>query len=76
MEGLPQKQENEHEKKHIEFKTAANEVDVILKEISNVFLHHSKEEAQKIVLEQWASKMDAALDKSKGALSAWLNAIS
>ena len=69
----PEKLEDQ---KHRELQEAMNEEDRIMREIDNVLDTTSdRAEAEKIVLEKWASLMDEAMKKSGEALRTWLDFI-
>jgi hypothetical protein len=65
--------ENLKKQKYEEFQVAMDEEDRIMKEINNVFTTTpNREEAEKIVLETLAPKMDEAIKKSTQAFDSWL----
>ena len=66
--------ESIEDQKYREFQEAMAEEDRIMQEIDNVLVSTSdRAEAEKIVLEKWASLMDEAMKKSREALKAWLD---
>jgi len=59
-----------------EFQEALKEEEKIIKEIDNVFATTSnQEEAEKIVLETIATRMDEAMKKTGVALKVWIDSI-
>jgi len=68
--------ENIEDIKYATLQEAMHEENRIMKEISNVFATTSNQaEAEKVVLEEYASQMDEAMRKSRLALDEWLNII-
>lgn len=68
--------ENLEDQKYAALQVAMDEEDRIMKEIDNVFTTTSdRAEAEKIVLEKYASQMDEAMKKSRQSLDEWLRAI-
>jgi hypothetical protein len=66
-------QESLENQKYKEFQTAQDEEASIMEEINKVFATTpNREDAEKIVLETLAPKMDEAIKKSKQALDSWL----
>lgn len=61
------------DQKYKAFQEAMDEEDRIIKEIDNVLKTMPKEEAEKIVLENYAPLMDEAMQRSKRALQEWLD---
>lgn len=54
------------------FQAALGEQDGIMKEIDNVFATiPNREEAERIVVEQYASKMNEAIKKTREAFDRW-----
>lgn len=68
--------ENSENEKHIAFQSAIEREQKIMEEINDVFaITQDRAEAEKIVLETLAPKMDAVIEESKQALHIWLEAI-
>jgi len=68
--------ENLEEQKYAAFQAAENEVIRIMKEINNIFTTTLiREEAEKIIMERYATQMDEAMEKSKQTSKEWFNAI-
>jgi CHASE3 domain sensor protein len=68
--------ENLEDQKYATFQTAMNEVDRIMKEMNDIFtITPNRKEAEKIIMEKYATQMDDAIEKSKQASSEWFNAI-
>lgn len=66
--------ENLENQKYKEFQIATEEESLIMKEIDNVFVSTpDRKEAEKIVLETLAPRIDEAMKKTKQALENWLN---
>lgn len=66
--------ENREDQNYKEFQAAIEEEERIMSEINKVFAATpNREEAEKIVLETLAPKMDEAIKKSRQALDKWLN---
>ena len=70
------KQENNNDKNYSAYLAAENEVVQVLGEISNMrTITKHDEDAEKIILEKWAPKMDLALQKSREAFDTWVNGL-
>ena len=70
------KQENNNDKNYSAYLMAENEVIQVLGEISNVkTITQHDQDAEKIILEKWAPKMDEALRKSRYAFDTWINGL-
>lgn len=68
--------ENLEDQKYAALQVAMDGEDSVMKEIDNVFTTTpNREEAEKIVLEKYASQMDEAMKKSRQALDEWLSTI-
>lgn len=68
--------ENIEDQKYAAFQAALDEEEKIMAEIDKVFESTpDRTEAEKIVLEKYASQMDEAMRKSRQALDEWLRAI-
>lgn len=68
--------ENPEDQKYSAFQSAMVEEERIRKEIDSVLATTSdRAEAERIVLEKFASQMDEAMQKSKQALEEWLGAM-
>ncbi len=64
------------EQKYAALQEAINEEESIMKEIDGILASTpNREEAEKIVLEKYASQMDEAMKKSRQALDEWLEVI-
>jgi hypothetical protein len=69
-------QEKLDDQEYKEFQEALKEEEKIIKEIDNVFATTSnQEEAEKIVLETIATRMDEAMKKTSVALKVWIDSI-
>ena len=69
----PEKLEDQ---KYTAFQSAMDEENRIIKEISNVLVTTpDRAEAERIVLEKYASQMDEAIGKTRQALDEWLSDI-
>lgn len=68
--------ENLEEQKYVAFQAAENEVIRIMKEINTIFgTTSNREDAEKIVMEQYAIQMDKAMEESKKTLKEWIDTI-
>ncbi len=75
-EGKGSAPENLEEQKYKDLQAAMDEENRIMKEINDVFASGlDRVEAERIVLEQYASLMDEAIKKSSETLKAWLDSM-
>jgi len=74
--GIGPKQESVEDQRYKEFQAALDEQERILKEIGDLFSRTpDRAEAEKIVLEQYAPRLDHALTRSRETLDSWLVSI-
>ena len=70
------RRDNNNDKNYSAYLSAENEVVKVLGEISDVRTRtRYTEDADKIMLEKWAPKMDEALRKSRYAFDTWVNGL-
>jgi|GEM_PF-2300598 hypothetical protein len=70
------KQENNNDKNYSAYLSAENDVVKVLGGISKVrTVTQHDVDAEKIILEKWAPKMDEALRKSRYAFDTWINGL-
>lgn len=68
--------ENLEDQKYADLKSSMDEEDRIMKEIDGLLsASPDREEAEKAILEKYASLMDEAMKKSRQALGEWLSII-
>lgn len=76
LEGIPSSPENSPEKYYKEYKAVELEIENLINKMEEVLnTNTNKEEAEKIILNEYTSKMDSALSKSREYFDKWHNSL-
>lgn len=76
LEGIPSSPENSPEKYYKEYKSAELEIENLINKMEEVLnTNTNKEEAERIILNEYTPKMDIALSKTRESFDKWHNSL-